>query len=184
MTDGILLAETQGDPTLDQYDTLIIDEAHERSLNIDFLLGYLEDAAAEAAGPEGDHHLGDDRRRALSKHFHDAPVIEVSGRLFPVEVRYRPVETRGRARGRARPLRRGRWSMPATSCTAGAGRRAGVPAGRARDPRRGEALRKHHPPHTEILPLFARLSAEEQSRIFKPHGGGASCWRPTSPKPR
>ncbi len=65
MTDGILLAETQGDPMLAQYDTLIIDEAHERSLNIDFLLGYLQAAAARAAGSEADHHLGDDRRRAV-----------------------------------------------------------------------------------------------------------------------
>ena len=65
MTDGILLAETQGDPLLKAYDTLIIDEAHERSLNIDFLLGYLQAAAAAAARPEGDHHVGDDRRRAL-----------------------------------------------------------------------------------------------------------------------
>ena len=61
MTDGVLLAETQGDRFLNQYDTLIIDEAHERSLNIDFLLGYLKTAVAQAAGAEGDHHVGDDR---------------------------------------------------------------------------------------------------------------------------
>ena len=62
MTDGILLAETQGDPFLDQYDTIIIDEAHERSLNIDFLLGYLKRLLAEAPRPEADHHVGHDRR--------------------------------------------------------------------------------------------------------------------------
>ena len=65
MTDGILLAETQGRPAAQAYDTIIIDEAHERSLNIDFLLGYLRAAAAAAARPEGDRDLGDDRRRAL-----------------------------------------------------------------------------------------------------------------------
>jgi ATP-dependent helicase HrpA len=72
MTDGILLAETQGDPLLAAYDTLIIDEAHERSLNIDFLLGYLRPAAAPA-GPEGDRHLGHAGCRALRRrHFADA----------------------------------------------------------------------------------------------------------------
>ena len=65
MTDGILLAETQGDRELRQYDSIIIDEAHERSLNIDFLLGYLKQLSRSKTRPEGHHHLGDDRRRAL-----------------------------------------------------------------------------------------------------------------------
>ena len=69
MTDGILLAETQGDAFLDQYDTIILDEAHERSLNIDFLIGYCEASAAKTAGSEADHHLGHDRRRSIQRPF-------------------------------------------------------------------------------------------------------------------
>jgi ATP-dependent helicase HrpA len=95
MTDGILLAETQNDPLLKAYDTLIIDEAHERSLNIDFLLGYLKEilprrpdlklivTSATIDAERFARHFGSDAR--------PAPVIEVSGRLYPVEVRYRPV---------------------------------------------------------------------------------------------
>ncbi len=80
--------------TLRRYDTLIIDEAHERSLNIDFLLGYLRAAAAPPSRPEGDHHLGDDRPRRFARHFVTraaGPVVEVSGRTYPVEIRYRPL---------------------------------------------------------------------------------------------
>ena len=91
MTDGILLAETQGDPELRQYGSIILDEAHERSLNIDFLLGYLK----TVLGRRDDLKLvvasaTIDAER-FSRHFGDAPVIEVSGRLYPIEVRYRPV---------------------------------------------------------------------------------------------
>ncbi|MEZ5177540.1 MAG: hypothetical protein R2746_04445 [Acidimicrobiales bacterium] len=90
MTDGILLAELQRDRTLSAYDTIIVDEAHERSLNIDFLLGYPGRAPAAPARPQGDHHVGHDRHGSFSEHFEGAPVISVSGRTFPVEVRYRP----------------------------------------------------------------------------------------------
>ena len=97
MTDGILLAETQGDPWLGQYDTLILDEAHERSLNIDFLLGYLKQLLQGKTNARPDLKLiitseTIDAGR-FSKHFNNAPVIEVSGRMFPVELRYRPVQT-------------------------------------------------------------------------------------------
>ena len=100
MTDGILLAEMQRDRDLSRYDTLIIDEAHERSLNIDFILGYLQPAAAQASRSEGDHHLGDDRPRAVRRALRrrpgqPAPIVEVSGRTYPVEVRYRPIDPRG-----------------------------------------------------------------------------------------
>ncbi len=95
MTDGILLAEIQQDPYLNQYDTLIIDEAHERSLNIDFLLGYLQQLLPKRPDLKliiTSATIDPDR---FAKHFRDAPVIEVSGRTFPVELYYRPLEEEG-----------------------------------------------------------------------------------------
>src|SRR5215470_1418634 len=92
MTDGILLAETQGDRELRQYDTLIIDEAHERSLNIDFLLGYVKQLLPRRPDLKLVVTSATIDAERFSKHFDDAPVIEVSGRLYPVEVRYRPPE--------------------------------------------------------------------------------------------
>ena len=89
MTDGILLAETQGDRFLEQYDTLIIDEAHERSLNIDFLLGYLKQLLPKRPDLKLIITSATIDPQRFSKHFNDAPVIEVSGRTYPVEVRYR-----------------------------------------------------------------------------------------------
>jgi ATP-dependent helicase HrpA len=93
MTDGILLAETQGDPWLEQYDTLIIDEAHERSLNIDFLLGFLKQLLPKRRDLKLIITSATIDAERFSQHFDGAPVIEVSGRLYPVEVRYRPLQT-------------------------------------------------------------------------------------------
>src|SRR2546421_8093975 len=93
MTDGILLAETQGDRELRQYDTLIIDEAHERSLNIDFLLGYVKQLLPRRTDLKLLITSATIDAERFSKHFDGAPVIEVSGRLHPVEVRYHPVES-------------------------------------------------------------------------------------------
>ncbi len=94
MTDGILLAETQSDRFLEQYDTLIIDEAHERSLNIDFLLGYIKRILPKRPDLKVIITSATIDLERFSKHFHDAPVIEVSGRTYPVEVRYRPMTSR------------------------------------------------------------------------------------------
>src|SRR5690606_39004322 len=91
MTDGILLAETQGDPLLRAYDTIIIDEAHERSLNIDFLLGYLKQLLPKRPDLKLIVTSATIDAERFSQHFNGAPVIEVSGRLYPVEVRYRPL---------------------------------------------------------------------------------------------
>src|SRR3954471_13970854 len=91
MTDGILLAETQGDPQLRQYDTLILDEAHERSLNIDFLLGYLKQLLPSRQDLKLIITSATIDAERFSRHFGGAPVIEVSGRLYPVDIRYRPV---------------------------------------------------------------------------------------------
>ena len=180
MTDGILLAETQGDPLLKQYDTLIIDEAHERSLNIDFLLGYLKQLLPKrpdlkviitSATIDADRfacHFG-----SLDK---PAPVIEVSGRLYPVELRYRPVEADVAlvARpGAAQKAKEQRDLMDAIVdavdelALIGPGDVLVFLPGEREIRDAAEALRKHHPPHVEILPLYARLSAQEQERVFK-----------------
>jgi ATP-dependent helicase HrpA len=180
MTDGILLAETQGDPWLGQYDTLILDEAHERSLNIDFLLGYLKQLLQGKTNARPDLKLiitsaTIDAGR-FSKHFNNAPVIEVSGRMFPVELRYRPVQTEEAEKEEERDL----YDAIVDACDE-LNREGGASGGDVlvflpgeREIREAaEALRKHAfgrgGVHPEILPLFARLSAEEQSRIFRPH---------------
>lgn len=187
MTDGILLAETQGDPLLRQYDTLIIDEAHERSLNIDFLLGYLKQLLPRRPDLKliiTSATIDADR---FAKHFEHAgkpaPVIEVSGRLYPVEVRYRPVERpveqNTQAKATATPntsaarSREQRDLMDAIVdavdelAIVGSGDILVFLPGEREIRDAAEALRKHHPPHVEILPLFARLSAQEQERVFK-----------------
>src|SRR3954447_16645682 len=118
MTDGILLAELQGDKSLRQYDTLIIDEAHERSLNVDFLLGYLKQLlprrpdlkviiTSATIDPERfSPHFGaaPTTRGGLPRHFGDAPIIEVWGRTYPVEVRYRPVADDGEDRDQVQAI--------------------------------------------------------------------------------
>src|SRR5437773_4561675 len=171
MTDGILLAETQGDRELRQYDTLIIDEAHERSLNIDFLLGYFKQLLQGKENKRPDLKLvitsaTIDAER-FSKHFDGAPVIEVSGRLYPVEVRYHPVESEDEDYD----LNEAISDAADELARQGEGDVLVFLPGEREIREAAEALRKHHPPHTEILPLFARLSAEEQERIFKPHAG-------------
>ncbi|MBK1680230.1 DUF3418 domain-containing protein [Rhodocyclus tenuis] len=256
MTDGILLAETQGDPLLAKYDTLIIDEAHERSLNIDFLLGYLRQILPKRPDLKVIITSATIDAERFARHFaiggKPAPVIEVSGRLFPVDIRYRPLDgapgsavartvaalaaerqaalADEREAGLAGERRTGLAGEAGVRTVAGDGapalapataavsqrpfaREAGERAERARasgtPPERdlydaivdacdellrcgpgdvlvflpgereirdaAEALRKHAftgaAAHAEILPLFARLSAEEQSRIFRPHGG-------------
>ena len=177
MTDGILLAETQTDPLLKQYDTIIIDEAHERSLNIDFLLGYLKQLLPRrpdlkviitSATIDADRFA-----RHFGKGDKPAPVIEVSGRLYPVEVRYRPVEPSEKGDGKPSAQKEQRDLMDAVVDAVDELARIGpgdvlvfLPGEREiRDA--AEALRKHHPPHVEILPLFARLSVQEQERVFR-----------------
>jgi ATP-dependent helicase HrpA len=184
MTDGILLAETQTDPLLRQYDTIIIDEAHERSLNIDFLLGYLKQLLPRrpdlkiiitSATIDADRFA-----RHFGKPDQPAPVIEVSGRLYPVEIRYRPVEPgEGAAKPGAVPTaaQKGRGQRDLMDAVAdavdelsslGSGDVLVFLPGEREIRDAAETLRKHHPPHVEILPLFARLSAQEQERVFKP----------------
>ncbi|MEF8703907.1 MAG: ATP-dependent RNA helicase HrpA [Candidatus Accumulibacter sp. UW26] len=176
MTDGILLAETQGDPWLEQYDTLIIDEAHERSLNIDFLLGYLKQLLARRRDLKVIITSATIDAERFAQHFDGAPVIEVSGRLHPVEVRYRPLQREPDDAANAAPDdERDLYDAITDACDelhrAGPGDVLVFLPGEREIREAAEALRQHHPPHTEILPLFARLSAEEQGRIFRPHVG-------------
>jgi ATP-dependent helicase HrpA len=167
MTDGILLAETQTDPLLKAYDTLIIDEAHERSLNIDFLLGYLREVLARRPDLKVIVTSATIDAERFANHFASAkgpaPVITVSGRLFPVEVRYRPFEE-SREYGLNEAIADGvdeLWRQgPGDVLVFLPGERE------IRDA--ADLLRKHHPPGVEILPLFARLSTAEQDRIFEP----------------
>ncbi|HUQ74041.1 MAG TPA: ATP-dependent RNA helicase HrpA [Burkholderiales bacterium] len=169
MTDGILLAESQGDRELREYDSIILDEAHERSLNIDFLLGYLKRLVARR--PElkvviTSATIDADR---FSKHFDGAPVIEVSGRLYPVEVRYRPVG------GDAEDTTRKEEEAALVDAVEELSREGPgdilvfLPGEREiRDA--ADTLRRHGLRNVEILPLYARLSSAEQDRVFKPAG--------------
>src|SRR5712691_7670330 len=167
MTDGILLAETQGDRELRQYDTLIIDEAHERSLNIDFLLGYVGQLLPRRPDLKLIITSATIDAGRFSKHFDNAPVIEVSGRLHPVEIRYRPID----ADQGDRDLDQAISDAMDELALLGQGDALVFLPGEREIREAAEALRIHHPTHTEILPLFARLSVSEQERVFKPHAG-------------
>ncbi|MBM7341236.1 ATP-dependent RNA helicase HrpA [Pantoea coffeiphila] len=169
MTDGILLAEIQQDRLLMQYDTIIIDEAHERSLNIDFLLGYLRELLPKRPDLKVIITSATIDPQRFSRHFNNAPVIEVSGRTYPVEVRYRPVvedaddtdrdqlqaifdavdELGQESRGDILIFMSGEREIRDTA----------------------DALMKRDLPHTEVLPLYARLSNAEQNRVFQSHVG-------------
>jgi ATP-dependent helicase HrpA len=169
MTDGILLAETQSDRYLNQYEVIILDEAHERSLNIDFLLGYLKrllprrpELRLIITSATIDPHR-------LSRHFGHAPILEVSSRNYPVEVRYRPLLAADEDE-RDRDLPRAILDAVDEVWREGPGDILIFLSGEREIRETAENLRKHHPPNTEILPLYARLSAAEQNRVFQPHG--------------
>ncbi|HEY9199813.1 MAG TPA: ATP-dependent RNA helicase HrpA [Gammaproteobacteria bacterium] len=170
MTDGILLAETQGDPGLLAYDTLIIDEAHERSLNVDFLLGYLARLLPRRPDLKVVITSATIDPERFSRHFNNAPIIEVSGRTYPVETRYRPLLTEDEDE---QDRDRGQALLAAVDELAheGPGDILVFLPGEREIREAAELLRKHHPPQTEILPLFGRLSAAQQAEVFKPHSG-------------
>ncbi|HET7299585.1 MAG TPA: ATP-dependent RNA helicase HrpA [Oleiagrimonas sp.] len=165
MTDGILLAETQSDPWLSAYDTLIIDEAHERSLNIDFLLGYLKQLVKRRRNLKLIITSATIDTARFAEHFDGAPVVEVEGRTYPVEVRWRPGEDRELAQGSPEHIARA-----VDELTADAPRGdilVFLPGEREiRDTHLHLSRRQYR--HTEILPLYARLSAKDQDRVFKP----------------
>ncbi len=169
MTDGILLAETQHDRFLNHYDTIIIDEAHERSLNIDFLLGYLKQLLPKRRDLKLIITSATIDPQRFSDHFWKAPIIEVSGRTYPVEVRYRPLRSDDADEEDAE-LDDAILGAVDELWREGSGDTLIFLSGEREIREMSEALRKHHPPGVEILPLYARLSAEEQMKVFHPHG--------------
>lgn len=171
MTDGILLAEIQNDPLLTRYDTLIIDEAHERSLNIDFLLGYLKQILPKRPDLKLIITSATIDLQRFSEHFGGAPIIEVSGRTFPVDIRYRPVlDDEGELADQISAA-----IEELLQAEKGTSRRGGdilvFLAGEREIRETALALRKANLPHIEVLPLYARLSLAEQTRVFSAHAG-------------
>ena len=181
MTDGILLAETQHDRFLERYDTIIVDEAHERSLNIDFLLGYLKTLLPRRPDLKVIITSATIDLQRFSEHFDDAPIIEVSGRTFPVDTWYRPLTAEQDEEGNQiendltvdqailaaldeiASFERSERKTPGDVLVFLPGERE------IRDA--ADILRKAQLRHTEILPLYARLSPAEQQRIFQSHPG-------------
>src|SRR4029453_12246581 len=172
MTDGILLAEIQNDRALRQYDTLIIDEAHERSLNIDFILGYLKELLPRRPDLKVIITSATIETRRFAEHFENAPVIEVTGRTYPVEVRYRPlVEDVGEDREELVDQVDGIAAAVDELGAEGNGDILVFLSGEREIRDTAEALNRRDLRHTEVVPLYGRLTAAEQHRVFEPHTG-------------
>lgn len=169
MTDGILLAEIQQDRLLMQYDTLIIDEAHERSLNIDFILGYLRELLPKRPDLKVIITSATIDPQRFSRHFNNAPIIEVSGRTYPVEVRYRPVVDD--ADDTDRDQLQAIFDALDELGREGPGDILIFMSGEREIRDTADALNRLNLPHTEVLPLYARLSNSEQNRVFQSHHG-------------
>ncbi|KOV93875.1 ATP-dependent RNA helicase HrpA [Streptomyces sp. NRRL B-3648] len=170
MTDGILLAEIQTDRELRAYDTIIIDEAHERSLNIDFLLGYLARLLPKRPDLKVVITSATIDPERFSRHFGDAPIIEVSGRTYPVEVRYRPLleeESDDADRDQITAITEAVEELMAE----GPGDILVFLSGEREIRDTADALEKKRYRSTEVLPLYARLSHAEQHRVFQQHTG-------------
>lgn len=168
MTDGILLAEIQHDRFLNQYDTIIIDEAHERSLNIDFILGYLKELLPRRPDLKIIITSATIDPERFSNHFGGAPIIEVSGRTYPVETRYRPLSGETEE---DRDQLEGIFDAVDELCDEGLGDILIFMNGEREIRDTADALAKRKLKDTEIVPLYARLSAGEQNKIFQPHTG-------------
>ncbi|MFJ3715732.1 ATP-dependent RNA helicase HrpA [Streptomyces sp. NPDC090057] len=170
MTDGILLAEIQTDRELRAYDTIIIDEAHERSLNIDFLLGYLAQLLPRRPDLKVVITSATIDPERFSRHFGDAPIVEVSGRTYPVEVRYRPLleeDSDDADRDQITAITDAVEELMAE----GKGDILVFLSGEREIRDTADALTRKNYRFTEILPLYARLSHAEQHRVFQPHTG-------------
>ena len=180
MTDGILLAETQRDRMLAAYDTIIVDEAHERSLNIDFLLGYLRDLTGRRPDLKVIITSATLDAERFAKHFSDghrpAPVIEVSGRMYPVDVRYRPLGSGDEEADDEEALEEAIVSAAEDLWREGPGDILVFLPGEREIRETGDLLRRSlarrpYAHAVEILPLYARLSVGEQQRVFAPSSG-------------
>lgn len=170
MTDGILLAEIQTDRELRAYDTIIIDEAHERSLNIDFLLGYLAQLLPRRPDLKVIITSATIDPERFSRHFRDAPIVEVSGRTYPVEVRYRPLledDSEESDRDQITAICDAVEELQAE----GKGDILVFLSGEREIRDTADALNKKQHRFTEVLPLYARLSHAEQHRVFQAHTG-------------
>jgi len=168
MTDGILLAETQGDPTLSEYNALIIDEAHERSLNIDFLLGYLKGLLARRKDLKLIVTSATIDTEAFSRHFDNAPVFEVSGRVYPVEACYQPVDTAAEERGEISYVDAAVATAERIIYDSDFGDVL-VFMPTERDIREtSDQLEGRLGGGVEVVPLFGRMSAGDQQRVFAP----------------
>lgn len=173
MTDGILLAETQTDPLLRAYDTVIIDEAHERSINIDFLLGYLKRLLTKRADLKVIVTSATIDAERFAHHFADAdgkpaPIFNISGRTYPVEIRWRPLDDVDEADDRT--MLEAIENAVSELEMAGRGDILVFLPGEREIRETEEFLRKTRVGKVEILPLFARLSASDQEKVFKPAG--------------
>ncbi|MEW2084597.1 ATP-dependent RNA helicase HrpA [Streptomyces sp. NPDC005283] len=170
MTDGILLAEIQTDRELRAYDTIIIDEAHERSLNIDFLLGYLAQLLPKRPDLKVIITSATIDPERFSRHFGEAPIVEVSGRTYPVEVRYRPLledDSEESDRDQITAI----CDAVEELQSEGKGDILVFLSGEREIRDTADALNKKQYRFTEVLPLYARLSHAEQHRVFQPHTG-------------
>ncbi|MFT7030233.1 MAG: ATP-dependent helicase HrpA, partial [Marinoscillum sp.] len=177
MTDGILLAETKNDRFLEKYEVLILDEAHERSLNIDFLLGYIKRILSKRPDLKVIITSATIDLERFSKHFDNAPVIEVSGRTYPVDIIYRPLNEMAGENEKTSDMYQGILSV--IEEIQGMERKAGrMPhgdflvflSGEREIREAADVLRKADLKGTEILPLYARLSLSEQQKIFTRNG--------------
>ncbi len=173
MTDGILLTEIQHDRLLSAYDTIIIDEAHERSLNIDFILGCLKQILPKRPDLKVIVTSATIDPERFAKHFgteaKPAPILEVSGRTYPVEVRYRPLRSEDGEEDRDQTD--GILDAVNELSRAGDGDILVFLSGEQEIRDTADALEKAKLRHTEVVPLYARLSAEEQHRVFRSHTG-------------
>ena len=176
MTDGILLAETQQDRFLEQYDTLIIDEAHERSLNIDFLLGYIKRILPKRPDLKVIITSATIDVERFSEHFSNAPVIEVSGRTYPVTVHYRSLTTASKTEDADELVYQG--VLETLQEIAALEKKKKTPgdilvflSGEREIRELARLIRRSGLNQFEVLPLYSRLSVSEQNRIFQRHKG-------------
>ena len=168
MTDGILLAETQSDPLLSEYNCIIIDEAHERSLNIDFLLGYLKTLLAKRKDLKLIITSATIDTATFSKAFNDAPIIEVSGRLYPVQVIYAPFDAESEERGDITYVDAAVRAAETALCEPGNGDILIFMPGERDIRETSDLLEGRFGREAEIIPLFGLLSSVEQQRVFAP----------------